>query len=474
MAIEPVKVKQQGADVGCNNVFLFYLMPLRCEYKCFPVHLMTRTSGNAGPDVMQRIKTLTAELREEKIHLKCVATDGDSAYAQRHRKMFDSWFACYCRNGLESVLSNLAHGEDLMAADLLHILKNARSRLLQNRLTIQVDGSLAFDARDMNDVLNLGRSLTDTSTSAKMRDAYALEIYTLDNTVKLIESGNWTMAYYLLPFALWTAAVRYPRLSTQTRLDFLNIAFEVFMDHMKSLNTIEDSKVSQNKKSGCVQYCCSKIQCVRILNTLIVTISELRNSPDNLAIGRIGTHNVECQFGTIRLLCHHKHSWKVVLRSFSKVVLLKEVIKMFGYSFKVRERENVGGVKIHPSDSRPLVYIARPDSQHSLHECFCFTARITTDPDQLQNIPPDVASSLTCDVESFVGFIKLFLTKCTKMQVTTKKIWPSNPVANNGILARLISFTACSNGAPLPGTTSELENSEMIEPDDDQNQPVTQ
>ena len=64
------------------------------------------------------------------------------------------------------------------------------------------------------------------------------------------------MAYYILPFALWTTAVRYHGVSSQTLLDFLNISFDIFADHMSHLKCLDESKVSQNKATRRVQYCC--------------------------------------------------------------------------------------------------------------------------------------------------------------------------------------------------------------------------
>lgn len=473
MAIEPTKHKEGGVDAGCNNVFLFYLMPLRTEYKCLPLHLMTRKTGNAGPDVIERAERLIAELKRRKISVRAIATDGDSGYAQLHRGMLDRWFTTYKRSGLDSVLDNCPEGDHLFVADLLHILKNARSRLLANDLTIRVDGSFPFGAAILNQLLSLGSALTDKSSTGKMRDAYALEIFTLENVLRLIDSAEWIMAYYILPFALWTTAVRYHGVSSQTRLDFLNISFEIFADHMSHLKCLDESKVSQNKAPGRVQYCCSERQCIRILNSLLVTIMELRRSPDNLALGRIGTHNLECQFGTIRLLCHHKHSWKMVLRAFSKVTLLKEAITLFGQTFQVRERENVAGVKIRPCQSGPLIYIPRPECSHSLHECFCFKALECTNPDSVKDVALEVVERMRSELDMFVDFLVSFSDESKRMNLEATQLWPCSTVANNGIIARLISFRSHDGNKASAGQDDDFVDGETIEGDDEYHGPFS-
>ena len=168
------------------------------------------------------------------------------------------------------------------------------------------------------------------------------------------------MAFYILPYALWMEAVRNPGLSVQMRRDFINIAFEIFVYHMKNINHLDKTAVSQNRKDSLIQYCCSEVQCVRILNTLLVTLVELTKHPDNLALSRIGTHGLECQLGIVRVMCRNKHTWKMILRSFSRLMIVKEFTKAFSY-FPVRDRVNVAGVKVHASSTFQNIHILMPN-----------------------------------------------------------------------------------------------------------------
>ena len=326
MAIEPVSTPNVEAPAGANNVFLFYLMPLRCELKCLPVHVMPRTKGNAGPDVIAMVKAVKERLQEEGIVVRYVATDGDSGYKCLHDSMFAKWAPVYASRGLDGVSDAITTCDCPIAGDLLHILKNARARLLGSRITLSLDGSFCFTAGDLNRILQLGSALTDRSSKGKMRDRYALELFSLDNFTKLVAQKEWMMAFFLLPYALWTAAVRYPKLSTQMRREMLNVVFDMFVYHMGNIDSLDREAVSQNRTDNKAQYFCSRTHCVRVLNTLAVKLTELTRSPDNLALGRIGTHGVECQFGTVRLLCHNKHSWKMVMQAFSKLTIIKDTL----------------------------------------------------------------------------------------------------------------------------------------------------
>ena len=92
MAMEPVEEAIEGAEIGANNVFLFYMMPLRCQYKSLCLHTMTKDRGNAGPDVLAVFNLLKKGLEQERIFVKYLATDGDAAYQGLHDEMFDRWW----------------------------------------------------------------------------------------------------------------------------------------------------------------------------------------------------------------------------------------------------------------------------------------------------------------------------------------------------------------------------------------------
>ena len=438
MAMEPVTETNLDVRLGSNNVFLFYAMPLRCELKSFPVHVMPRAKGNAGPDVIETLKALKDKLRQNRIIVKYVATDGDSGYACLYDSMFETWKPVYLSSGLDEVGSAIDSCECPVAGDLLHILKNARARLLGSSITLSLDGEFSFNAGSMNEILQIGHSLTDRSSKGKMRDRYALEIFSLDNFTKLAARSEWTMAFFILPYALWAAAVRYPKLSTQMRRELLNFVFDIFMYHLSNIDNLDRDNVSQNRAENKVQYFCSRTQCIRTLNTLLVKLVELTKNPDNLAIGRIGTHGVECQFGIIRLLCHNKHSWKMIIRAFSKLTIIKDLGRIFG-AVRPRERENISGVKIRSESDAVLIYKPMPviDVSH-LYDCIhaaMLQQRKPKDPSAVF-----LSREMNPDLRSIIRYFTNFARECKMMDAEPRPLWREGAVSSNGILARLISF----------------------------------
>ena len=437
MSIEPVSSPTLGADVGSNNVFLFYMMPLNCEYRSIPVHLMTRDRGNAGDDVHQMIAGIAMHLRARNFNVKYIATDGDSGYLHFHQYTLHKWWQSYEKSGLDSLMDMEMGDEFLAVGDLLHILKNARSRLLSGPLTLHCDGENSFTAESMNEILKLGNALTDRSSHGKMRDIYPLQIYTLENVITLAEAEEWIMAFYVLPYALWVASVCTPGLSQQMRRDFLNIAFEIFAFHKKNICSLTEN-VSQNRTEAKIQFCCSDVQCTRILNTLLFLLREITNNYRNLALSRIGTHCLECQFGLIRGMCRNKHSWNRVLSSFSRLMVIKSITRIFG-RVPVSERVNVAGVKLYADDETSNIYIPRPASEmanlyEGIHmDGICSESELDENTGQL-------VEKMRAELLDFIQYIRSFIHECLSRNVKVAQLWEGSAVSNNGILARLISF----------------------------------
>ena len=463
MSMEPVSGSVIGADAGSNNVFLFYMMPLRTDYKSMPVHLMTRSKGNAGEDVFERLHAIICVLKSMKMNIRYVATDGDSGYMVFHQHTISKWWGIYRKQALDSVLAAEMGDEVFAVGDLLHILKNARSRLFSGPLTLSCDGSDFFTAERMNEILQLGPALTDRSSHAKMRDAFPLEIFTLENFMKLTDSKEWVMAFYVLPYALWATAVRNPGLSPQMRRDFLNIAFEIFAYYMENISNLAGS-VSQNRVDGKLQFYCSNVQCTRILNTLFATLRELTSNPDNLALGHIGTHSLECQFGLVRLMCRNKHSWPKILSSFSRLMAIKASTRIFG-PVSIRERVNVGGVKLTPESESATIYFPRPSSEiRNIYEYLHTPALLSGE--NLDESVKELAEAMKKDVSDFTDYVRSFLDECEARDLRAAPLWQGSSVSNNGILARLISFEGANrdedHGQNNPPTGETGESQEII------------
>lgn len=190
--------------------------------KPLPVHLMPFSSGNASRDVLLRIDDLVGSLSRLNFVVRFIATDGDGGYNAIHERMGFRWKIIYHQKGLEEVLKALDGMDSLIVSDLLHLLKNARSKVLKGNVSVFGNGSFPFDARDLEQELSLGMALTDISSKERMRDNCVLEIFTLENVVRLIHKRQIAMSLFLLPHAMWLSVVMNPGMSCQMRREFLS------------------------------------------------------------------------------------------------------------------------------------------------------------------------------------------------------------------------------------------------------------
>ena len=436
MSMEPTKCTD-GSECFHNHVFAFMLLPLSTAYKPMTLHLLTAQSGNANQTVHSILAELKWRLAALNFKVRFIATDGDSGYSVLHQNMLPMSYGEFTSKGLESALTLLKEANDVVVSDLLHLFKNARARIINGRVTMNLNGLLPFTASDMNRVLELGNALTDTTSKGKMLDQYPLEIFTINNFLRLVMKGQVNMAFFILPYSIWNIALRSPNLSVQMRMDLLSIVMDIFMFYEECLKNVDPTKVSERKHAEIPQYFCSTQHCHRVLNTLVATLVEMKRSPTNLALDRIGTHVLECQFGLIRMMCHYKHDWKRILRAFSNSLLVTDIASILGHNIPIRTRLNCAGVRI-TENSFGGVYISTESmNSRELYESVnVFISQQSGSPD----FGYDIAVQMIPELANFVSFVSNLSVEIEKCGVTTSKIWSGGPISHGTIIARLISF----------------------------------
>ena len=436
MSMEPVNTTVDGESCIHNHVFAFILLPLSPQYKPVTLHLLTAQSGNANETVHSVLGVLKESLSRLSFRVRFTATDGDSGYSKFHNEMFSCWYQVFKAKGLECAL-DLLEQKEVIVSDLLHLLKNARARIINGSVTMNLDGHFSFNALDMNAVLNLGNVLTDRTTTGKMRDDYPFKLFTIENVLTLLMNGKLNMAFFLLPYSLLNIAVRSPNLSVQMRMDVMSIVMDIFCFHEECLNNLDKNIVSETKRQDIPQYFCSLHHCHRVLNTLAVTLREMKRSPTNIALDRVGTHVLECQFGIIRMLCHYKHSWKRILRSFANSMIVTDIASILGHELKARARVNHGGVAI-TEDSLGSVYIATSDV--NIREIYELVNVVMAQNSGSRDFGYDFLQEMIPNLADFVSLLSVFLMKIDESGSSMPKIWTGSQVSHQTIMSRLISF----------------------------------
>ena len=86
----------------------------------------------------------------------------------------------------------------------------------------------------MERALKLGRVLSDRSKEGRMKDAYALSLFSWESFIKLYEETRNDAVYYILPFTFMNEAIRSECLKREERLQLLEIAYLILLDQYKS------------------------------------------------------------------------------------------------------------------------------------------------------------------------------------------------------------------------------------------------
>ena len=459
ISMEEIPFDCIGARKGQNHVFAFCLLPLSPKYKQMMLHLMPHHSGNAGTCVIDVCTWLQRALRMLHFNVKFVATDGDAGYNALNEKFFLSWWPTFCNKGIEESLNIVAVSSQAIISDFLHLAKNARSRMINGSVTINPDGLKPFSAKDVNRVLHLDKALTDTSTIGKMKDIYPLQIFTLANFLKLVHTGELSSAFYLLPYAMWAEVLRNRFLSLQVRLDFLTFVIDIFAHHEECLRNLDHSRVSEKKnKTAPCQYFCSTTKCHRTMNTLLVLVAQLRRH-QNIALDRIGTHCLECNFGVVRLLCQYKHSWGRIWKSFSQLLLITDFMTILGSVINPRSRVSDAGIKLYEDQSNNI-YIPCPNVR--MREVFDTVNSMLSHRCGSEDFGQAVLGEMMDPLAEFLTYISALVTECSHKGESTAKLWPGTEISNRTILSRLIAF--CHR--PDDAETSEVTPSETASKDE--------
>ena len=64
-----------------------------------------------------------------------------------HQNMLPMWYGEFTSKGLESALTLLKEANDVVVSDLLHLFKNARARIINGRVTMNLNGLLPLSLK---------------------------------------------------------------------------------------------------------------------------------------------------------------------------------------------------------------------------------------------------------------------------------------------------------------------------------------
>ena len=316
----------QGRD--STAFFLYLLLPIDSRLKCVPLHVHTAEKGSASHHVHRTILEIA---KKQSILIRSLSTDGDPGYNEKftecHSNLIDSEL---------SYIVNLQQLHDyhqlIYIPDPLHLFKNLRNLIVQDKLTVAVGkDETVLSADEFEQALNLGQPLIDETTHGKMRDYYPQALFTFQNAITLFHAGLYAHAAFVLLISLIAEVIFSIDYSIEVRKFFL-IAFIKAAAEMQHSNTYFGGLFSYKRL-------------VKLELLAYTLLDALVSTPDHLAINRFGTHPLENFFGWIRLNCNYDHRpcriYKAIATKVVSGLRKSDALE----ETRIRNRVNIAGAK---------------------------------------------------------------------------------------------------------------------------------
>ena len=401
-----------------NSCFLYCVLPLDSEVPCFPIHLAPACHGMSTQSNMETVSQLTKICADYDIDLVYLAVDGDPGWndkfadvtdivGQKHRKGHIEDWALDIHKEAQEKNVHLAVG------DLLHLVKRARSRYIDHMISVNVSCQDAHTNYEMvSRILKPTMALRDRSQLGRMRDYYPLELFTLQNVLTLLENDLFADALYFIPFTLLLIIVRVPFLRMDFRLKLTNLAFLLL--HEMLCDVYRCGKVPQNEGDlKITPYTCA-----------------FQLTPANMRTDALGTHIVE------QIIGNGRHGgdprWERILSTFSQSTLRTVLMGMENMVVVSPGRLKTAGCTLSGGEE---YFIGDFDED--------LVAQVLVHGATPEGRAADDFSMNFQRVKCWLMDINAIL-KARENEIG--RVWPPSPVANSGILARLIksSPSACT------------------------------
>lgn len=306
-----------------NDLFIFYAMPLNFEAQNVAIHCIPHKNGSAGPEIQGKLDQLLDTLRDH-IKVSYVITDGDPGYDQRQDVFFNVWFKPDI--GLDEMkerAKNFIQSQITFIRDIVHLAKNFRAWLinpLKTIVTSPFNKCQTVEPSDIEDLIKLGDALNDISNIGKMKDRYAITLFSMQVLKKCIEKRKFSPFLFLFPLTFLFEAIRNEHFDQQTRLIMLTMALEVVIQLLRNIdllglgNTLPADEEDPNK----AYYFATPRHLQSLASAIMVFIIELEKNP-RLNFSHLTTLSEEHFNGLVRTMCRFKHDYNSTMRVIAKV-----------------------------------------------------------------------------------------------------------------------------------------------------------
>jgi hypothetical protein len=337
-----------------QNSFAFLVQPLHHELPDLLIHSMAHGTGRIDGIVLERKDNLVEVLCNRHFLPFFVATDGDTGMSPIHTEHFKKYEKFEPITGLEPIIMHLTQDRSRNldcwpVSDFLHLLKNARTRIVLGTLAFDAN-SATITASSLNSLLNIGTALEAHNPLDLLKDDLALKTFTLSNLIKLLGKVEVIGAYFLLPFVSLNLAIRNEMISKGTRLNLIQAAFFIWFKMAKdypqtgkACGIYESHSKSTERKT-----LWTRTMLQRGCNLCVGLYWAITSLGDFLALGRIGTHSLECHFGTTRSVLRGDTRWESFLSAQVDAMFVQRCLKELNLKPYIRRFKNGSGCTLMP------------------------------------------------------------------------------------------------------------------------------
>jgi hypothetical protein len=346
MAMNPAKTSLPAPN--SEYMFVLYVHPLDRRYRCFPLHVLPHPSGRATEEVHTAIDRACEALTNRGLEVKFVCADGDQGYNRSHQAFFEQWYREFIQGGLKDAVEFAAGQSKFPVGDYLHLWKTQCSKVKNHLVVLSPDCLGTYVSVDeLESLLQLGTVLTDKSSVGRMRDSYALKLFSLSNCIRCLDAEAYNEFMYLLPFALQEEVLRDTELPRDERLMRAILAFKLLMHFFELTCFPREEGVQQRWGRDALAVTFAEDSAwSRILNSALALVVFTLQADEHWSFSRMGSHCLENFFGLVRRSSLGDDRAITAMRIIVKATIVAEIMHDLGIEVHHRGRDNVGGVVI--------------------------------------------------------------------------------------------------------------------------------
>ena len=295
--------------------FVFQIQPYDITIQPFVVHILPATNGKANENVVNLLHEIRDTVKKRNINIRSYAFDGDNAYKNLHKMYYET----YIHKTLNThTLGHKNKNQIQVVSDFLHLIKRLRYRLLSLLIHAGFDlDSITLEIEKIKETLKSEYPVIwDNNIYTKMHDKLPIELFKVENLVKLIEAKNFPAACYWFPISLALIAIDGDSIGDEYRKFFLETAFWFLVFYREAWTNSEGTlKQRAYQKDHNVTFYTEDLL-IEFTNTIHCHL-RLMESLSSFSFDRNSSMPLEHKFGIARMRARNVHTLRRFLRTIS-------------------------------------------------------------------------------------------------------------------------------------------------------------